>query len=557
MKKLLLAFCVAGSFYSVAQSPQKMTYQSVVRNASNTLISNSPVGVQISILQESSSGLAVYIERHTVTTNTNGLATMEIGNGTPVSGSFSSINWANGPYYLKSETDPAGGTVYSISATSQLLSVPYALYAETSGGDADSNPTNEIQTLSLAGQTLSISGGNSVTLPTGSGSGGTLDQAYDFGGAGLGRSITTDAGAVQINNTGLNLTALEINSAVTGSTAVLANVSGVGVGLRAESTNASNSFAAIQGNTNSSGTTNSAILGNNSGAGYGVSGQIPSTATGFAAVYGNNLRTTGGVGVNGIGYNGVSGSSSYNQGFGIFGQNSASPNIPSSFFASAVAGVGSIGVQGQTLNGQLPGVYGQNLNSGFTYNNIAVLGSSNTGVGVWGENLDGSFFGVYSIGDLGASGVKTFMIDHPGDPENKYLKHFSIESDEILNVYRGIAAFDENGEAVVELKDYVELVNMNFTYQLTMINGFAPVYIKEKVSNGQFVIAGGQPGLEVSWQLSGERNDPYMKQHPEKRDVEVEKRSGDQGKYLVPFLYDQPVEKKINYLPQTPLKEQK
>jgi hypothetical protein len=523
MKKLTLAFCLVGSFYSAAQAPQKMTYQSVVRSASNALISNSPVGTQISILQGSSSGLAVYIERHTVTTNANGLATMEIGNGTPVSGSFSTIEWANGPYFLKTETDPAGGTVYSISATSQLLSVPYALYAETSGNSG----------------------------------GGSLDQGYDFGGAGLGRSITTDAGAVQINNTGSNTTALEINSAVTGSTAVLANVSGVGVGLRAESTNASNSFAAIQGNTNSSGTTNSAILGNNSGAGYGVSGQIPSTATGFAAVYGNNLRTNGGVGVNGIGYNGVSGSSSYNQGFGIFGQNSATPNIPSSFFASAVAGVGAIGVQGQTLNGQLPGVYGQNLNTGITYNNIAVQGSSSTGVGVWGENLDGSYYGVYSIGDLGASGVKSFMIDHPSDPENKYLKHFAIESDEVLNVYRGNAAFDENGEAVVELEDYVELVNMNFTYQLTMINGFAPVYIKEKVTNGKFVIAGGQPGLEVSWQLTGERNDPYLKQHPEKREVEVEKRSGDQGKYLVPSLYGQPVEKKINYLPQTPLKEQK
>jgi hypothetical protein len=526
MKKILLpVFVLLLSATVWSQAPQRMTYQSVVRNASNSLISNTNVGIQISILQGSASGLAVFIERHTVLTNINGLATLEIGGGFPVSGNFTTIDWAAGPYFIKTEVDPAGGTVYSISGTSQLLSVPYALYAATSGSG-------------------------------GSGGGNTLDQSYDQGGAGLGRAITVDAGAVQINNSGTNTTGLEVNTAVNNSTAVLANVSGTGVGFRAESTNAANTFAAMQANTNSTGATNSAILGNNSGGGYGVSGQIPSTATGFAAVYGNNLRTTGGVGVNGQGFNGVSGSSTYNQGFGVFGQNAATPNIGSSYFASAVAGVGAIGVQGQTLNGQLPGVYGQNLNNGVTYNNIAVQGSSNTGVGVWGENLDGSFFGVYSVGDLGATGAKTFMIDHPQDPENKYLKHFSIESDEILNVYRGIAQFDEHGEATVVLENYVELINVNFTYQLTTINGYAPVYIKEKMKDGKFVIAGGSPELEVSWQLTGERNDPYLQQHPEKRMVEVEKREGDRGRYLTPALYGQPMEKKINYLPQTVIKPQ-
>jgi hypothetical protein len=89
--------------------------------------------MRISILQTSSSGTAVYVETQTPITNANGLASIEIGGGTLVSGNFATINWANGPYFIKTETDPNGGTNYSITGTSQLLSVPYALYAESSG----------------------------------------------------------------------------------------------------------------------------------------------------------------------------------------------------------------------------------------------------------------------------------------------------------------------------------------------------------------------------------------------------------------------------------------
>jgi hypothetical protein len=116
-----------------AQSPNKMSYQAVIRNTSNTLVANSTVGMRISILQTSPSGTAVYVETQIPTTNTNGLVSIEIGGGTVVSGNFATIDWANGPYFLKTETDPSGGSSYSITGTSQLLSVPYALYAESSG----------------------------------------------------------------------------------------------------------------------------------------------------------------------------------------------------------------------------------------------------------------------------------------------------------------------------------------------------------------------------------------------------------------------------------------
>jgi hypothetical protein len=119
---------------SSAQAPQKMSYQAVIRNASNALIANTVVGIQISVLQTTATGVAVYVERQTPTTNANGLASIEIGGGTLISGNFAAINWANGPYFIKTETDPAGGTNYTIAGTSQLLSVPFALFAANSSG---------------------------------------------------------------------------------------------------------------------------------------------------------------------------------------------------------------------------------------------------------------------------------------------------------------------------------------------------------------------------------------------------------------------------------------
>mgnify|MGYP005993989557 CR=1 FL=1 len=115
-----------------AQTPEKMSYQAVVRDGSNALVASSSVGMQISILQGSPSGSAVYVETQTPTSNANGLVSIEIGGGTVVSGDFSTIDWANGPYYIQMETDPTGGTSYTITGTSQLLSVPYALHAKNS-----------------------------------------------------------------------------------------------------------------------------------------------------------------------------------------------------------------------------------------------------------------------------------------------------------------------------------------------------------------------------------------------------------------------------------------
>ena len=115
-----------------AQAPQSFSYQAVVRGANNELVANKSVGMKISLLQGSETGAEVYVETHTPTSNANGLVSVAIGNGTKILGDFATIDWSKGPYFVKTETDPTGGTSYSLTNVSQLLSVPFALYAANS-----------------------------------------------------------------------------------------------------------------------------------------------------------------------------------------------------------------------------------------------------------------------------------------------------------------------------------------------------------------------------------------------------------------------------------------
>jgi len=141
MRRIFIIFAVLLLTASVfAQSPQKMSYQAVIRNSSDALVTNTQVGMQISILQGAEDGTVVYTETQTPTTNANGLVSIEIGG----EAGFDGIDWANGIYFIKTETDPTGGASYSITGTSQLLSVPYALHAKTAetvtGGIAETDP---------------------------------------------------------------------------------------------------------------------------------------------------------------------------------------------------------------------------------------------------------------------------------------------------------------------------------------------------------------------------------------------------------------------------------
>jgi hypothetical protein len=454
---------------------------------------------------------------------------------------------ANGQTILNGTNNPGSGigTVgdFYLNTSSNILFGP-----KTAGGWGTGvslvGPTGPAGATGPQG----LQGATGPQGPAGTG-GGTLDAAYDFGGAGSGRTITADAGSVTINSNGTGTAgiALNVNQTGTSTAAVGALIGGTGNAINASSTNANNSFATIQATTNSATLNNSAVFGQSTGQARAVTGEIGANAGSDVAVRGNNLRTNGGIGVEGEGYNGVSGLTIRNDGYAIFGENTGVPNVGTGTNnAVGVGGVGGIGVLGQTTNGQLAGVLGQNLNTGVVYNNIGVYGKSETGVGVWGENVDGSFYGVYSNGDLGSAGAKPFMIDHPADPENKYLKHFSIESDEILNYYRGTVLLDGNGKAAVTLPSYFHLINTNFSYQLTSIGAPGPnLYVSKEVENGVFEIAGGQVGQKVSWTLVAQRNDPYVRHYPENIKTEIEKRDGEKGRYLRPELYGKPMDQRI------------
>lgn len=134
MKRIsILVATILLSLGAFAQAPQKMSYQAVIRDAKQNIVINDPVATKISILQGTATGTEVYVETHSSATNSNGLVSLEIGMGNVISGDFSTIDWANGPYFVKTETDIKGGSKYTITGTSQMLSVPFALYAASSG----------------------------------------------------------------------------------------------------------------------------------------------------------------------------------------------------------------------------------------------------------------------------------------------------------------------------------------------------------------------------------------------------------------------------------------
>ncbi|NVO03102.1 MAG: hypothetical protein HXX09_10435 [Bacteroidetes bacterium] len=333
----------------------------------------------------------------------------------------------------------------------------------------------------FAGGATGPAGPTGPTGPTGGGTGTctTLDGAYNCGGAGAGRIITANSGA------------FEVNASTAATNAIKALHSNSGVAVNASSTLASNAYSTIQSTTASTNTLVSAVLGNSSAAGYGVSGQIAATGTAQAGVYGNNLRTTGGHGVWGFGYNGVVGETNYVPAFGLYGYNhgAADPGV-------GTAGIGITGIAGQSTNLALSyGVY--------SYDDGGIVGALDVG------------------GNFSAGGTKAFRIQHPTKPD-MFLKHFCLESPEVLNVYRGNAILDANGEAIITLPEYFSSININFSYNLTSIGTSAPeLHIKDEVKGNAFSVAGGKPNSKISWTVYAERNDKYIQEHPDSKQTEV------------------------------------
>jgi hypothetical protein len=278
---LLIAACVV-AFATYAQSPNKMSYQAVVRDASDALVTNSVIGMQVSVLQGSATGSSVYTETQTPTSNVNGLVSIEIGSGTIVSGDFSTIDWANGSYFVMTEMDPSGGTIYTITGISQLLSVPYALYSENSGSSiaGPQGPQGPAGTDGVVGAT----GPQGMQGPTGAAG---LDGATGQQGI----QGTTGANGLA-GPTGMN--------GSVGPTGI-AGLNGAAGPTGANGSNGLNGVTGAQGNAGVIGVTGS----------QGVPG--PTGANGLAGATGMNgtVGATGPMGLNGVtgmaGLNGATG----------------------------------------------------------------------------------------------------------------------------------------------------------------------------------------------------------------------------------------------------------
>jgi hypothetical protein len=173
MKKIILSLVAIAtiSLSVLGQAPEGFKYQAVVRDAGNLILNNQAVGMRLTVQQGSIGGTAVYTETFATTTNAYGLVNLEIGTGTTTD-DFATIDWANGPYFMETAVDFLGGMTWVVMGTSQLMSVPYALYAETAENtvndlvnDADSDPTNEMNTgVALNGTDLEITDGNGTIV---------------------------------------------------------------------------------------------------------------------------------------------------------------------------------------------------------------------------------------------------------------------------------------------------------------------------------------------------------------------------------------------------------
>lgn len=259
------------------------------------------------------------------------------------------------------------------------------------------------------------------------------------------------------------------------------------------------------------------LANSTTGPNNGVLGQTNSTSG--RGVYGLATTTTG-------------------QTYGVFGQtNSSTGTGVAGTTTSGTPGANTIGVSGIANSENAVGVYGRG--NGSTADVYGVLGVTSTVGG----------FGVFSNGNTGASGAKSFMIDHPGDPANKFLLHYSVESPEPYLIYRGTAVLDGSGSAVVDLPEYFDDINRDPQYQLTAIGAPAPMlHIASEIANNEFVIAGGMPGMKVSWTVTATRNDAWVQANPPS--VEREKSAATRGKYLHPELYGQPATKGMFYVEQ-------
>ena len=240
----------------------------------------------------------------------------------------------------------------------------------------------------------------------------------------------------------------------------------------------------------------------------------------LSGVRGENTGSGAGVSGEGSSGNGVEGNSSLAS--GVRGSSSSTDTHQAGVFATSST-TNAIRAETSSSNPSAAAVYGLSTGSAFA----------------------GRFSGNVSVSGTLSKGAGSFKIDHPLDPENKYLYHSFVESPDMMNIYNGNIVTNEAGEATVTLPDYFEALNAEFRYQLTVIGAFAQAIVGEEIKGNRFTIKTSQPNVKVSWQVTGIRQDAFAKKNRIK--VEVEKEEAERGFYLHPEAFEQPKERSIEF----------
>ena len=302
--------------------------------------------------------------------------------------------------------------------------------------------------------------------------------------------------------------------------------------------------------------------------GTGLAGNGGSVGVDGSSEHGNGVNgsSNDGTGVFGTSSNGrgVWGRS-FGNGSAIYGENlgtgfagvfvgpvSVEGQLYSSGVYSLVGAIDSIAVVGDADGTNSTGVFGRadgpNGKGVFGYN-------TGTGPAIYGENIGTGFAGqfvgpVLVQGNLVVQGTLiksagSFRIDHPLDPANKFLSHSFVESPDMKNIYDGNVTTDATGSAIVTLPAYFEALNRDYRYQLTVLGQFAQAIVSRKIAGNSFEIRTDKPGVEVSWQVTGIRQDAYAQAHPIV--VEESKPAEQKGLYLYPAGFGAGEEKQIGY----------
>ncbi|MFH9246367.1 hypothetical protein ACH4LK_13155 [Streptomyces lydicus] len=357
------------------------------------------------------------------------------------------------------------------------------------------------------------------------------------------------AGTLGINQESQGVGVLGRADASTG-TAVL-GTSGQGTGVAGRSKGANPGVAGVS--KDGDGVTGTSTAGN------GVSG----TSTAGNGVSGTSTAGNGVSGISAAGGTGVVAGSQSGKGL------KADSVTGNGILGTSFDGIGILGQCGHTDSGgfgfgfspnNAPGVMGTSFNGsgvhGFSFSSAGMRAIGNVGIVADGEPLAGDFRGDVQVTGALTQGGGGTHIDHPLDPENRFLDHAFVQSPEMKNVYDGTATLDDRGAATVQLPDWFDALNENVQYQLTAIGGPAPsLHISSPVEENRFAIAGGDPGQQVCWQVTGARRDAWARTHPVVADGKKEPE--ERGYYLHPEAHGQPAERAIARLrhPETVTRE--